>query len=133
MSDDQAAVLAAMDAVYEKAAENRLGDLPELFVDDPDLTFWGSEDVEEAVGPAELREFAAAAAAGADSFRFDWPERRVRIHGDVAWVNAVGTCEWTPEGEREPRTVGYRLTAVLVRRDGRWLWHTHHGSEPNLG
>lgn len=26
----------------------------------------------------------------------------------------------------------YRVTAVLVRRGDRWLWHTHHGSEPML-
>jgi hypothetical protein len=24
----------------------------------------------------------------------------------------------------------YRLAAVFVRRDGRWLWHTYSGSEP---
>jgi ketosteroid isomerase-like protein len=120
-----------MDAVYEKAAANELGDLPQLFVEDADITFWGSEEAEEAVGPSALRAFAAAAATGEDSFRFEWPERRVQIAGDVAWVNAVGTCEWTPAGE-DTRLVSYRLTAVLVRRDGRWLWHTHHGSEPTM-
>jgi ketosteroid isomerase-like protein len=133
LSDDRAAVLAAMDALYEKAAELQLDELHHLFVDDPDLTFWGSEDVEEAVGPAELQAFARAAASAGTAFHFEWPERRVHIDGDVAWVNAVGTCVWTPAGEDEPRTVGYRLTAVFVRRNGRWLWHTHHGSEPNAG
>jgi hypothetical protein len=29
-----------------------------------------------------------------------------------------------------PHSGPYRVTAVFVRRDGRWLWHTYSGSEP---
>jgi hypothetical protein len=35
------------------------------------------------------------------------------------------------QGDEQPRTSSYRVTGVFVRRAGRWLWHTHSGSEPN--
>jgi hypothetical protein len=43
---------------------------------------------------------------------------------------ADGEVAVTPAGAA-PRTSPYRLTAVLVRRDGEWRWHTFNGSEPN--
>jgi len=51
------------------------------------------------------------------------------MEGDAAWVSAVGELNYTPlDGPRQ--TGPYRLTAVFVRRDRRWLWHTYSGSEP---
>jgi hypothetical protein len=54
------------------------------------------------------------------------------VAGDVAWVNAVGTLRVESPGQ-EQRIAPYRITAVLVRRDGAWRWHTFSGSEPHLG
>jgi hypothetical protein len=48
----------------------------------------------------------------------EWSDRRVTLAGDVAWVSA--------EGRVGPAS--YLATAVLRRRDGRWLLHTYHGS-----
>ncbi len=45
--------------------------------------------------------------------------------GDVAWINANGTL--AVAGKQSD----YQITAVFVRRDGRWLWHTFNGSEPS--
>jgi len=53
----------------------------------------------------------------------------VTVEGDAAWVIALGDLTYSLPGT-EPRTVQYRLAAVFVRRDGRWLWHTFSGSEP---
>jgi uncharacterized protein (TIGR02246 family) len=132
VTGDEAEVLATMDALYARAAQKDAEGLIELFAEDPDITFWGSEADEQALGPDHLREFMAELCASPTSFEFRWQDRRVRIEGDVAWVNAVGTCEWsTPDGERG--TMPYRVTGVFVRRGGHWLWHTHNGSEPNAG
>ena len=92
-----------------------------LWAPDEDVTMWGSERDERAVGHAEIRALGERIAGS--SFRFDWDELRVHDEGgDTAWINAAGTF-----------TGGhpYRLTAVLVRRRAReWKWHTFHGSEP---
>ena len=50
--------------------------------------------------------------------KVEWTDRRVTVAGDVAWVSAEGRL-----GELQ-----YLATAVLRRRDGRWLLHTFHGS-----
>jgi ketosteroid isomerase-like protein len=54
----------------------------------------------------------------------------VHVEGTAAWVNATGTVTLRGDAAND-RTLPYRVTAVFVRRDGRWRWHTHHGSEPN--
>ena len=49
--------------------------------------------------------------------------------GEAAWVSAIGHFSHTP-ADGPPNSGPYRVTAVFVRRDGRWLWHTYSGSEP---
>lgn len=125
----KAAVLASFDGLYAAACEARDADaLVRLFVTDDDLSFWGSEQSEQYLGPAELRAFAQAITRSDASLSFNWRERRVRVENDVAWVNAVG--EVVVDAGGSVRTLPYRVTGVLLHRDGRWLWHTHHGSEP---
>jgi len=122
-------VLATFDALYAAACEARDADaMVELFVIDDDVSFWGSGQTEQHLGPEELRAFAEAITRSERSLRFSWHERRVHVAGSVVWVNALG--EVAAEAAGSVAVVPYRVTAVLLRRDGRWLWHTHHGSEP---
>ena len=127
------AVLTAFEAL-DRASDGG-GDadaIVHLFTDDAQVTFWGSAEPEEAVGPAGLRALADAIAQAPGSFVVTWHERRVTVEGDVAWVNASGTAAWDP-GTGVVKTLPYRATAVAVRRDGAWLWHTFNGSEPQGG
>jgi ketosteroid isomerase-like protein len=123
---EHAEILATFDALYAAACETRDADaMVALFRTDDDVSFWGSGPTEQYFGPAELRAFADAITRSEHSFHVRWDERRVHIESNVAWVNALGAV--TVDGGR---ALPYRVTAVLLRRDGRWLWHTHHGSEP---
>ncbi len=81
------------------------------------------------MGRDGLRELLDLLDAVSRSFTLTWAARRVRVSGDVAWVNAEGVATWERPGERAARLAS-RQTAILVRRAGRWLWHTHDGSEP---
>jgi ketosteroid isomerase-like protein len=72
----------------------------------------------------------AAIADVADDLSFRWHQRHIHVEQDVAWVNADGEVTVARAGAA-PRTTPYRLTAVLVRRQGTWRWHTFNGSEPN--
>jgi ketosteroid isomerase-like protein len=129
VTDDERQVLAAFDDL-DRALERRdRAAVEALWVADSDLTFWGSAAPEAAVGPEGLRELLDLLAVVPGSFTLTWSARRVTLSGDVAWVNAEGVAAWERPGERDAR-LAYRLTAILVRRAGRWLWHTHHGSEP---
>jgi hypothetical protein len=60
--------------------------------------------------------FMVAAAADADR-----GAHRAHVDGDVASARFRAPA----------RVLHYRITALLVRRDGAWRWHTFNGSEPD--
>ncbi len=127
---DAEAVSDAFDALDGACESVDPPTLVELFVPDDDATFWGSAISEAAVGPERLAVVAAALAAAPGSFRIMWTERRVTVVGDTGWVNAEGIAQWD-RGDGRSHELPYRATVVFVRRDGRWLCHTHNGSEPS--
>jgi ketosteroid isomerase-like protein len=90
-----------------------------LWAVDEDVTMWGSELAERAVGHDQIRTLAEGIAGA--QLAFIWDELRVHDAGDTAWINAAGSVNGMP----------YRLTAILVRRRAReWKWHTFNGSVP---
>lgn len=128
-------MLAAFDLLHEALVARRdaEGTLA-LFVADDDIVMWGSGAEEVALGSAEVGELVRSIAASpqSGSLSFHWRRRLVRIEGDIAWVNAVG--EFLEEKAGGGSEAGpYRVTAIFVRRDGAWRWHTHSGSEPSSG
>lgn len=130
--DDSLSVLQAVDALDAAFAAGDAGAVLGLFVEDDDVVFIGSAKAEQALGRAELRRVLDALLALPEvadgSFEIDWSARQVRIDGDVAWFAATGEATWT--SPRRTVRFPYRVSGVLLRRGGRWLWHTHHGSEP---
>jgi ketosteroid isomerase-like protein len=129
--DDEAAVLAAFDALFHALVDRRDAAAGTgCFVPDPHAVMWGSDQDERATGPAEIAALHRAIAGFSGDFTFRWHRRQAHVGHDVAWVNADGEVTVAPTGAA-PRTSPYRLTAVLVRRAREWRWHTFNGSEPN--
>jgi ketosteroid isomerase-like protein len=95
-----------------------------LWAADADIALFGSEESDAAVGPTAVHAHLVAIAASKSEISFAWHEQQGHVEGDAAWVNASGTV--TVNGRRS----AYHVTGVFVRRDGRWVWHTHSGSEP---
>jgi ketosteroid isomerase-like protein len=96
-----------------------------LWATDEDVALYDSEQSDTAVGPAAVATHLAAIAASKSDISFAWDELRVHTEGDAAWVNASGSLTV------DRRRSAYQTTGVFVRRDGRWRWHTHSGSEPH--
>jgi ketosteroid isomerase-like protein len=122
-------VLSAFDALFEALLKR--GDPHEgvsLFVDD-DVVFWGSGREEHALGRAALADLFSRIVGFGEALSFRWSHRQVHVEGDAAWVSAIGELSYDPP-DGPAQNGPYRLTAVFVRRDGRWLWHTYSGSEP---
>jgi ketosteroid isomerase-like protein len=121
-------VLDAFAALYRLVCEERDADgAIALWAEDEDIALFGSEESEAAVGQAAVRAQIDAIARSASDISFAWDEQKVHVEGAAAWVSASGTL--TVDGRRS----AYRTTGMFVRRDGRWLWHTHSGSEPRAG
>jgi ketosteroid isomerase-like protein len=87
----------------------------------PDVVLMGSEAGELAKGLDEVRRLLEHLFSQPVSFRWTWKWREVSAAGPVAWVIAEATF-----GGTHP----YRMTVVLEKRAGRWLWTQFHGSEP---
>jgi anti-sigma B factor antagonist len=128
---EEAELLATFDALYAAATQTRDAEAAmRLFAQDADITMWGSDEPDLAIGTAEVGALVDSIAASESPIAFRWSSRRVHLETDVAWVNAVGEFALDVPGGGG-RTTPYRVTAIFVRRDRRWLWHTHSGSEPN--
>ena len=124
-ADDERAIFAAVDRFMELVAAKRLEETLAAFSGDPDCSLIGSEIGEEALGPAALRSFFAEMFARHPPFSVAWQSRRASINGDTAWFSASVEARMSPS-----ESVPYRITGILVRRSGRWLWQLYHGAEP---
>jgi hypothetical protein len=120
------AVLSAIDALLDHIANGRHRETLACFTGDPDCALLGPEEGEAAIGPQALRAFFADLYARDDRILFALPDRRISAAGPVAWFSGEGTYRLSTGGEPRP----YRLTGVLERRAGVWLWQLFSGSEP---
>jgi hypothetical protein len=97
----------------------------------PDLLFVGSGEGEQAVGYDGLKAMLERLAPRRGRHVLDRVGTRW-LGNDSARsrLSRVGRVRSTGSLERFDGTA-YRLTGVLVRRDGAWLWKVYHGSEPS--
>ena len=119
-------VTQSFEQLFKSILEERNVDaFMDCWASDSDVTMWGSDLHERAVGRDAIRALGTQIAASAHAVRFEWDETRVHDEGDTGWLNATGALY--VDGERSD----YRMTAVFVRRDGRWRLHTFSGSIPD--
>jgi hypothetical protein len=120
------AVLTAFNALLGHVANGRLNETMACFSDDADVALYGSEAADTAIGPAAIREHFAMLYAKPFRVLFDLQPGKVSSQSNVAWLTAGGTYRLTSDDAQHP----YRLTAIMVRRQDRWLWQVFSGSEP---
>lgn len=125
-ADDEKAIFAVVDRFLKAVAEKKLEEVLAAFSGDPDCALIGSEAGEAALGPAALRSFFVGMFARPATFLVAWRSRRASINGDTAWFSA----EVDARMSTSDRSGSYRMTGILVRRQGRWLWQLYHGAEP---
>ena len=107
-------------------AERRLEGALHLFAPDADATLIGSSLGEIARGPLEIRSFLEGIFARPQSISWEWDDVSISAAGDVAWLWLEGALALDGRSER-----AYRISGVLERRQGRWVWCVFHGSEPS--
>lgn len=120
------AVYTVFDAFLDAIANGRLNEAMACFSDDADVSLFGSEANDAALGPAAIRAHLAEYFARPYRIRFEFPHRLVSASGNVAWLTADGTVRTEPDGEESP----YRIAAVFERRRDKWLWQLFSGSVP---
>jgi len=116
----------AFDALFKAVVDERDPDAAmALWADDPDVTFWGSDLPERAVGRDAIRELLSHIASGRNRLAFRWDERRTHTIGDTAWTNASGTV-----AVNDTAPLPYRLTVVFTFVGDTWKIHTYQASIP---
>ena len=108
-----------------------LGSRDFAFVDEFDRSsalLIGSEDGEVASTRAEMRSLLATVYALPVRVGWEWEQVIANMSGNVVWVYAEGRVAMTGDSGVEHKP--YRVSGVLQRTDGRWLWRLFHGSEP---
>jgi ketosteroid isomerase-like protein len=121
---DAAAVSRLFRSLYEAVCINRDSEAAAaLWSTDADVAMYGSEG-EAALGPAAVRELLTTVSESPRTIEFTWSDHAIHLEGDVAWLTAFGSV--VVDGRRSE----YRTTAIFVRRQAAWKWHTHSGMEP---
>ena len=123
--DPSARAKASLDQLATFVFQRDPGVLSE-FTDDALLV--GSERGEIAAGRAQLQSFFLQLFKRPTRFSWEWDHIRASATGDLCWFFAEGVVV-TTGGEGQTRSP-YRLSGVLKRVQGRWMWHQFHGSEP---
>lgn len=119
-------VLYALGEFRAAVAEKRLEGVLAFFTPDADTAVIGSSVGEIARGPMEIRPFLEDVFDRPESISWEWDDVNVSACGDVAWLWLEGA--FTLDGVSQSV---YRISAVLERRQGRWLFALFHGSEPS--
>ena len=120
-------VLKAVDGLLAAIADGRHRDSVAAFTGDEDAMLIGPEPGEVAIGPEALSAFFADLYARPERLIFTLADSRVSAMGAVAWLTGEGTYRLSTGGAEKP----FRLTAVLERRRGAWLWQLFSASEPS--
>ncbi|MBU6437818.1 MAG: nuclear transport factor 2 family protein [Betaproteobacteria bacterium] len=95
-----------------------------------DALLVGSEAGEVARGTQQLTTFFERIFSRSVRFSWQWRRLEVASAGDMAWFFAEG--EVIMSAEASTSRAPYRLSGVLQRQGGRWLWQQFHGAEPTL-
>ncbi len=119
-------ILVALGEFRAAVSERRLEGVLSLFAPDADATLIGSSVGEVARGPIEMRPFLKTAFEAPHSISWEWDDVSISSCGDVAWLWLEGALAFDGRSDR-----AYRISGVLERRAGRWLWTLFHGSEPS--
>lgn len=125
MTDDRAAIRRAVERLSARRFARDLALAGEF---EPDAIVAGSEAHELHFGAAEIRDHFAANMGKPHTVRWEWERLEIDTAGDTGWFFAHGAVLVGRDGA-ETR-LPFRMSGVLVRRDGEWRWKLLHASEP---
>ena len=120
-------ILDKLELLIERIAGKDLRVIDELW-GDGQFAMIGSERGEICRSRAELDHKIRALFANPATLHFEWPDRAVKVVGDVAWVLALGDLVIS-DGGAETRTP-YLATCIFERVGDEWRWRQFFGSEP---
>lgn len=127
MTTTQHDIQSALDRLNALVGSKDMG-IVNAFDDDADVLLAGSETDEVMRGKPALTAFFEAMFARPVTIGWDWTRIDGSSQGNVFWLFAEGHAVLDHDGTIT--SIPYRLSGVLVRRDGNLHWRLFHGAEP---
>jgi len=124
---DERKILAMLDRMGTLVFNRDLRVVDELW-SDAGFRLLGSEIGDRAETRAEVAAHMKGLFEKPIRVSWDWRDRKVTRHGDLAWICAEGDLV-VAHADRTDRSA-YRLVGIFQRIAGRWRWRLFSGSEP---
>lgn len=134
LSAEQAAAKAVVDLFPQVMASEDMALLDQIFGHDPDMVIFGTDAAERWVGWGTFRASVETQFASYENTEVVTRDQVVTVNptGDVAWVSEV--MDWHLTAGGEPVALeGLRMTGVLEKRNGTWVFVQLHVSVPVAG
>jgi uncharacterized protein (TIGR02246 family) len=125
------AVMEVVERCFEAFAKRDIDGFLACFASDPDMVAIGTGGDEKCVGLAELKAAAERAFAQSEDATVSFGWHSVSSADSVAWVATDITFQVKTGGRKI--SLPLRETAVLERRENRWLILQSHDSLPAAG
>lgn len=102
-----------------------------IMAHDADMVVYGSDAPEHWVGWEPLKESVEKMLTSLENTKITVREQSIKVHpsGTVAWFSEVWDWDMVLEG-KAVRSEGQRLTGVLEKRNGNWVFVQIHNSVP---
>ncbi len=102
-----------------------------IMAHDADMVVYGSDAPEHWVGWEPLRESVEKMLPSFENIKITVKKQVIKVHpsGNVAWFSEVWDWDMVLEG-KAVRSEGQRLTGVLEKRNGNWVFVQFHNSVP---
>ena len=98
-----------------------------LFAKDPNMLTVGLEEAELSIGAIQLKERMQETFKEAETISLKYGWTTIKANGPVAWVASHVTYNIKKKGQ-EALSLSTRLTGILEKTDGKWLWVQLHFS-----
>jgi uncharacterized protein (TIGR02246 family) len=134
LDSERTAVRAAVNQLWQSWETRDLNLASEIVAHDLDMVIFGTDAAERFVGYEEFRTAMEQMIAAIEKMQTSFHDEVSRVHdsGQVAWYSGVAEVEGTSGGE-DFTIAGLRFTAVLEKRDAKWVIVQCHSSVPVAG
>ena len=108
-----------------------MGLFTKIMAHDADMVVYGSDAPEHWVGWEPLKESVEKMLPSFENIKITVKEQVIKVHpsGNVAWFSEVWDWDMVLEG-KAVRSEDQRLTGVLEKRNGNWVFVQFHNSVP---
>ena len=102
-----------------------------IMAHDADMVVYGSDAPEHWVGWEPLKESVEKMLPSLENTKITVKDQVIKVHpsGNVAWFSEIWDWDMVLEG-KAVRSEGQRLTGVLEKRNGNWVFVQFHNSVP---